>query len=141
MEILSLFKWPITFLGALLLIFIFFRKELSGFLKETSWFKTKWFELHRIRGEIFAKAEEIEKLSHEVNKDKSELRKSIRIFIQTQYLALETRNKFPIPEKIAEAITRNLNLLANLAIKNKKEKKEWITKMAKFQTLLESTQR
>jgi len=137
MEILSLFKWPITVLVALLLIFMFFRKEISEFLREISWLKTKWFELRRIREEIFAKAEEVKKLSNELNKDKQELRKSIRVFTETLYLALSTRHKFPIPEKISSEITKNLNILANQAIKNQSEKREWKRRFKKVQDLLQ----
>ena len=137
MEILSLFKLPITVLVALLLIFMFFRKEISEFLREISWLKTKWFELRRIREEIFAKAEEVKKLSNELNKDKQELRKSIRVFTETLYLALSTRHKFPIPEKISSEITKNLNILANQAIKNQSEKREWKRRFKKVQDLLQ----
>ena|SRR3989344_1484764 len=137
MEALDIFKWPIVLLLGFVIFLLIFRKEVSEFLREISWLKTKWFELRRIREEIFAKAEEVKKLSNELNKDKQELRKSIRVFTETLYLALSTRHKFPIPEKISSEITKNLNILANQAIKNQSEKREWKRRFKKVQDLLQ----
>lgn len=136
MDILTLFKWPITFfLGFVVFIFIF-KKDISSFLKETSSLKTKWFELKRIREEIFAKADEVKKLSKELNQDKKDLRKAIIVFTETLYLALETRHRFPIPAKISSEITKNLNLLSKLAIKSRNEKDRFKKRMDEVQELL-----
>ena len=136
MDILIQLKWQITLLVGITIFFGFFKKEISEFLQEISWLKTKWFELRRIREENFAKAEEVKRLSKELNKDKQELRKSIRIFTETLYLALSARHKFPIPKKISNDITKNLNILANQAIKTQSEKGEWKRRMNKIQELL-----
>lgn len=133
MEVLNVIKWPVT----LLLLVLIFKKEIAEFLRESNSFKTKWFELGRIREEVFAKADEVKQLSNKLNRDKKELRKSIRIFIESLYLTLSTRDKFPIPDKISQQISQNLNLLANLAIKNAGEKKEWKERMDKVSELLE----
>ena len=53
---------PIILLVFCLFFVVFFRKEIKVFLTEINWLKTKWFELKRIRSEIFAKAEEVEKV-------------------------------------------------------------------------------
>lgn len=132
MNLPSNFQWPIVFLAFSIFFCIFFRKEISEFLKEISWLKTKWFELRRIREEVFAKAEEVKKLSDELNKDKSELREATRIFIESFYLTLQTRNIFPIPEPIAKEIGRNLNILANFAVEDAVKRSEWIKNIEKL---------
>lgn len=136
MELIIGFRWQMTLIIICVVFFLLFRKEVSDFLKEISWIRTRWFELKRIREEIFAKAEEIKKLSKELNKDKQELRKSIRVFIETLHLALSSRHKFPMPEKIINEINKNLNVLTNLAIKNQSEKSEWKIRMDEIQDLL-----
>lgn len=138
MEFIIEFKWPITFLIALLILLSLFKREVAEFLREISWLKTKWFELGRIREEIFAKAEEVKKLSKELNIDKREFRQSTRIFIETLYLTLSSRHRFPIPEKISNEITKNLNTLANLGIRNQKEEKKWKKRLEEVNKLLEA---
>lgn len=129
--------WPGIALILSVFFVIFFKKEISEFIKEIGWLKTKWFELKRIREEVFAKAEELKKLSNELNKDKQELKKAILTFTETLYLALSTRHKFPIPQKISTEITNNLNSLAGLAIKGKKEEIAFKKRMKEVQNLLE----
>ncbi len=119
------FIWPVVILIFLIFFVIVFRKEISEFIREIGWLKTKWFELRRIREEIFAKAEEVSKISKELNQNKKELRQATKVFIETFYLNLETRNIFPIPEKISKKIIENLNILANFAITNEDERREW----------------
>lgn len=99
-------------------------------------FESNLIKLKTIQKEIFAKAVEVKRLSKELTKDKQELRKATRIFIETLYLTLESRHRFPIPEKISNEITKNLNILANLAIRNQSEKGEWKRRMNKVEELL-----
>lgn len=133
LSLIENFIWPFVFLIFVIFFVFLFRKEISEFIKEIGWLKIKWFELRRIREDIFAKAEEVKKLSEELNKDKQELREATKVFIETFYLSLETRNRFPIPEKISQKIIENLNILANFAIENESEGEEW---MEKIQELL-----
>lgn len=117
----------------------------TGFLiykiEEICEFETKIVKLKTLKNEIFAKAEEVVRLSRLINEDKRDLRKSIRVFIETLYLSLATRNRFPIPEKVADEINKNLNLLTNLAIKNKGEDKEWSARMEAIKELINNSQR
>lgn len=125
-----------------LFVLIFLAILVIGFLiykiDEIGEFETKFLKLKILKKEIFAKAEEVTRLSRAVSEDKRDLRKSIRIFIETLFLTLATRNKFPIPGKVEEEIRKNLNLLASFAIKNKGEDKEWDTRMKTINVLLES---
>lgn len=130
------FIWPVAFLIFGVFFVVFFKREISNFIKEIGWLKTKWFELKRIRGEIFAKANEVQKLSKALRQDKKDLRRVIIVFTETLYLALETRHRFPIPKKISSEITKNLNLLANLALKSRGEKSKFKRRMSEVQTLL-----
>lgn len=129
MDILIVFKWQITLIIVLLFFFLFFRQEIAQLLKEISWFKTKWFELRRIREEVFAKTEEVKKLSEELNQDKKELREATRVFIESFYLTLQTRNIFPIPQQVAQEIEKNLNILAGFAVENENDRKQWIQRI------------
>ncbi len=129
--------WPIVFLLFAVFFSILFRKEISEFIKEIGWLKTKWFELKRIREEIFARADEVRQLSKELNQDKQELKKAIITFTETLYLTLSTRHKFPIPQKVSDKITKNLNYLANLAIKGKREEAVFKKRMKGILYLLE----
>lgn len=112
-----------------------FRKEISEFIREIGWLKTKWFEMRRIRDEIFAKAKEVKELSEELNQDKKELQKATKTFIESFYLALATRNQFPPPSHITNIILGNLDTLAELAIPNKDDREKWVKKI---QELLKS---
>ncbi|MEK7516988.1 MAG: hypothetical protein AAB583_00410 [Patescibacteria group bacterium] len=125
MDILQTFKWPITFVVGFVIFIYFFRNDISDFLKEISWLKTKWFELRRIREEIFAKAEEVNKLSEDLNSDKEELRKATKWFVETFYLTLATRNRFPPPSGVIEEVERKLSSLAEFAIPNKNDRIAW----------------
>lgn len=129
MELLSIFKWQIAILLALSIFFAFFRKECAEFLREISWLKTKWFEIRRIREEIFAKAEEVKSLSEELEKDKKELREATKIFIESFYLSLATRNRFLPPDNVLQKILANLDLLAVFAIKDQGKRDKWIKEM------------
>lgn len=100
-------------------------------------FESSLIKLKTIQKEIFAKAEEVKRLSKELDQDRKQLRKAIRVFIETLYLALSTRHKFPIPEKVSKQITENLNFLANLSIKERSEKTEWKTRFKQVQDLLQ----
>jgi len=121
--------WPTTIFILIIIFLIIFRKEIADFIKEISWLKTKWFELKRIREEIFVKVEEVKKLSEELDKDKKELKKATKIFIESFYLTLQTRNIFPIPEKVAKEIEKNLNELSNFAIEDIDDRTTWIKEM------------
>lgn len=133
--------WSIaTFVFAIFFV-VLFRKEISKVIDDIGWFKTKWFEFKRIREDIFAKAEEVKRLSEELEKDRSNLRKSVRIFIETLYLTLGTRNRFPIPQPAANKINKNLNLLANLAVGNKKEDRELRKSIINTSELIEKSQK
>lgn len=129
MDILIAFKWQITLIIVLLFSFLIFRQEIAQLLKEISWLKTKWFELRRIREEVFAKTKEVKRLSEELNQDKKELREATRVFIESFYLILQTRNIFPIPQQIAQEIEKNLNILAGFAVENENNRKEWIQRI------------
>ena len=126
------FIWPAAFIIFGVFFVVLFRKEISEFIKEIGWLKTKWFELRRIREEVFAKAEEVKKLSEELNQDKQELREATRVFIESFYLTLQTRNIFPIPEKVAKEIEKNINLLAAFAVEDEIKRKVWVEKIQKL---------
>lgn len=121
------------------LIFVAFL--IGGFLlyklDEIVEFETTFVKLRTLKKEIYAKVEEVRQLSKELHEDKEELRKSIRVSIETLYLTLSSRHRFPIPEKISNEITKNLNVLANLAIKNQTEEGEWKKRMDEINKLLE----
>jgi len=131
------FIWPIILLIFAIFFVILFKKEISDFIKEIGWLKIKWFELKRIRKEIFARADEVRQLSKELNQDKRELKRVIITFTETLYLTLSTRHKFPIPQKVSGKITKNLNYLAGLAIKGKKEEAVFRKRMRGILDLLE----
>lgn len=137
MHILEIFKWPLTILAGFTIFILLFSKDVSSFLKEISWLKTKWFELKRIREEIFAKAEEVKELSRQLAEDKQELKTAVITFTETLYLTLQSRHKFPIPEKISNEITKNLNSLAELAIKRKTDEAAFRKRMVEIDGLLE----
>lgn len=136
MEILSTFKWQITFLLALFLFFVFFRKEIAEFLREISWLKTKWFELRRIREEIFAKAEEVKILSEkldvetgEIKRLESDIKELIRGYIETYAYDLSTRNILPPPQKVLEKANRELNSLLRKLIPDNDERKQFVDRL------------
>lgn len=126
------FIWPAAFLIFSIFFVIFFRKEIREFIKEIGWLKTKWFELRRIREEIFAKAEQVKELSERLNRDKQELREATKIFIESFYLTLQTRNIFPIPTQVAKEIEKNLNILAAFAVENESQRKQWVERLQKL---------
>lgn len=113
------------------LIFIAFL--IAGFLlykiNEIVEFETKFVKLKTLQEEIYAKAEEVKKLSEELNQDKKELREATRVFIESFYLTLQTRNIFPIPQQIAQEIEKNLNILASFAVGNENDRKSWIQRI------------
>lgn len=129
MEIIIALRWQITIVIVLLIFFIIFKKEISEFLREIAWLKTKWVELKRIKEEIFAKAEEVKSLSEELEKDKNELREATKIFIESFYLSLATRNRFPPPNNVSQKILTNLDSLAVFAISDNEKREKWIKEM------------
>ena len=104
---------------------ILFRKEISKFINEIGWLKTKWFELKRIRKEVYAKAKEVKELAKKVEQDEKNLKKATKVFLETLYLSLETRNIFPIPQLIKRRLERNINLLAQFSEENDEERRKW----------------
>lgn len=100
-------------------------------------FESSLIKLKTIQKEIFAKADEVKKLSKELNQDKRELKKTIITFTETLYLSLSTRHRFPIPQKVSDKITKNLNFLASLAVKGKKDEIAFKNRMKEVQNLLE----
>lgn len=100
-------------------------------------FESSLLKLKTIQKEIFAKADEVKQLSKELSQDKQRLKEAIITFNETLYLTLSTRHKFPIPQKVGEKISKNLNYLANLAIKGKKEEATFKKRMKGVLNLLE----
>lgn len=109
---------------------IFFGFLAAGFLiyklDEIVEFEVKGLKLKTLQKEIFAKAEEVKKLSEELNQDKKELKEVIKVFVESFYLTLETRNMFPPPKKIADKILKNLDILANFSVEDGTKRKKWI---------------
>jgi len=89
-------------------------------------FETKWIKLKTLQKEIYAKVEEVQKLAQELDRDKDELRAATRVFIETFYLTLQTRNVFPIPEHVRKILENNLNILSNFAVENPVQREEWM---------------
>lgn len=133
---MDIFIWPIVVLILVIVFLIIFRVPITKFIEEIGHLKTKWFEIERIRKEIFAKVEEVQKLSQEMEKNKNDLKKATQVFIETFYLSLSTRNKFPIPKDINKIIENNLNILSQLAIEDDYKRQEWIGKTMNETTTL-----
>ena len=123
---MDIFIWPTVALISIMVFLIIFRVPISEFIKEIGHLKTKWFEIERIRKEIFAKVEEVQKLSQELEQDKNNLKGAVKVFIETFYLSQSTRGRFPIPENINKIIENNLNVLSQFAIENSQERQKWI---------------
>ena len=119
---IEIFIWPTV----VLISVIVFRIPITEFIREIGHLKTKWFEIERIRKEIFAKVEEVQKLSQELEQDKNNLKGAVKVFIETFYLSQSTRGRFPIPENINKIIENNLNVLSQFAIENSQERQKWI---------------
>gem|GEM_PF-4146758 len=143
--ILNIIGLFVIFVGLLISLFLFIFKNISEFrfasivvlssavgfliykIDEIVEFKTSWIELKTIRKEVYAKAEEVKELSEELNKDKEELREATRVFVESFYLTLQTRNIFPIPDKIAHEIEKNLNILASFSVNDEKKRNQWVS--------------
>jgi len=107
-------------LGAVIVGFLVYK------IDEIVEFKTKWIELKTLQKEVYVKAEEVKEIAREVENTKTALEESSRVFIESFYLSLQTRNIFPIPEEVAKKIEQNLNILANFAIKDPEKRKRWM---------------
>lgn len=103
-------------------------------LDEIVEFEIKGLRLKTLQKEIFAKAEEVKRISDDLEKDKGELREATRVFIESFYLTLQTRNIYPIPVQIAKQIENNLNTLANFAVEDEKKRKKWINEIGSLLT-------
>jgi hypothetical protein len=88
-------------------------------------FETKWVKMKTLQKEIYAKAEEVQKLSEELNKNKQDLRKATRAFVESFYLSLQTRNSFPMPRQVAEVIEKNLDILVESSFEDEEDLKVW----------------
>jgi len=118
--------WPVVAVTLGVFFLILFRKPIIVFIGEIGHLKTKWFEVERIRKEIYAKTEEVKQLITEVEKEKANLKTATKILIETLYLTTETRGQFPIPEHIRTILQNNLNILSNFAIEDPQHRQEWI---------------
>lgn len=130
--------------GLILLTYLAIQKEISetlyglsivvfiaaGFLiykiDDIIEFETKWLKLKTLQKEVYARVEEVQKLARELDKDKKELREATKIFIESFYLTLQTRNVFPIPDHVVKILEKNLNALSGFAVENPTEREGWI---------------
>jgi predicted transcriptional regulator len=85
-----------------------------------------------LQKEIYTKAEEVQRLSDKLNKDKQELRKAMKAFVESFYLSLQTRNRFPIPKEVADVIEKNLDILVEFSFENEKDLKNWAEEIKKL---------
>ena len=119
-----------------LFFLIFLAFILAGFLiykiDEIVEFEIKGIKLKALQKEIFAKAEEVQKLSQELEQDKNNLKGAVKVFIETFYLSQSTRGRFPVPEGINKTIENNLNILSRFAIENDQERQKWIDSTTAF---------
>ncbi len=117
-------------------IFSFLAFLVAGFLlykiDDIIEFETSWVKMKTLRKEIYAKAEEVQRLSDELNKNKQDLRKAIRAFVESFYLSLQIRHKFPIPRKVADVIEKNLDILIEFSFEDEKDLKKWAGEIKKL---------
>lgn len=92
-------------------------------------FETKWVKMKTLQKEIYAKAEEVQRLSEELNKNRQDLRRATRAFVESFYLSLQTRNRFPIPKRIAEVIEKKLDILVGFSFEGEEDLKQWAGKI------------
>jgi len=118
--------WPIALVILVMFFLVLFRKSITEFIQEVGRLKTKWFEVERIRKELFAKTEELEAIVKEVKMDKSNLKEATKILVETIYLTIETKGYFPIPVHIRDTIQRNLNALSTFSVEQEHDRQKWI---------------
>lgn len=124
----EMFIWPAVVVILVVVFLILYRGPITVFIGEIGHLKTKWFEVERIRKELFAKIEDVKQLVAEVEKDKANLKATTKILIETLYLSTETRGQFPIPEHIRSVLQQNLNMLSVFAIEDPQQRQEWVEK-------------
>jgi hypothetical protein len=116
-------SYILVVLGSIIVGFLIYKIE------DIVEFKTKWIELKILQREVYAKVEEVKRISEEVEATKNALKESSRVFIESFYLSLQTRNIFPIPEGVAKKIEQNLNILANFAIEDPQKRQRGVSEI------------
>ena len=97
-------------ISEILFIFSIVGFSLVGFLvykiDDIIEFETRWVKMKTLQREIYAKVEEVQKISEKLDRNREDLRKATKAFVESFYLSLSTRNRFPIPKQVAEIIEK-----------------------------------
>ena len=112
---IEILVWPLVLLILGVVVIFTFKEQISMFIQEIGHLKTKWFEIERIRKEVFAKAEEVEKV-------KVNLREIMRSYVETYAFDLKTRNQIPPPPDVIKKAQEELNSIIKLLFPTKDER-------------------
>lgn len=122
-QIINESVYIVILLGCIIVGFLIYKIE------DIVEFKTRWIKLRTLQKEVYAKAEEVEKVAKELKNIEKDLRKSTKAFIENFYLTICTKGKFPPPGKVVKKLEQNLSVLADFAIEDPEERKRWKNEM------------
>lgn len=82
-----------------------------------------------IRGQVEKIAGEVQTARQEVKQTAADLREVVEAVVEMNYLAVRTRNKFPMPNPAAGRFERDLNVLAEFANPVESNRRQWLNEM------------